>query len=173
MCVMIGRSVHSSTSTKDITETELLKKELKAAISIMTTLGLGWLIVPFQFLVPSGGKVYVQFLFIFFNSIQGLLMFIFSVVFNDSVYKHWTSRFFPKTDASSTKSATALSSSPAKTDANVCQDIIEVNEAVDESGETEEEKRKRKFREGEISEEMREKIDNFEDKIEKIEVQSI
>ena len=46
--------------------TYLFQKELKAAISIMTTLGLGWLILPLQFIFPSqsSGKVFIQFLFI-------------------------------------------------------------------------------------------------------------
>ena len=93
-------------------------KLLALLAGFMFLLGLSWLILMFT-VVGADTNVYaafaIQWLFVFFNSLQGFFLFVFYVAFNRDARKLWLVRFHSCCNRSSTKFKNNLPSSSEKT----------------------------------------------------------
>ena len=64
------------------------RKQLKFAVTLTTILGIAW-ILGFFLIVDGDSTIWMRWLFIVFNSTQGIFIFILYVVLNDDLKKAW------------------------------------------------------------------------------------
>lgn len=112
--ILVLRVIKQSKSAT-ATESELLLRQIKAAVGVMALLGTGWLIGVFMTIPEPSTQITLQYIFILLNSSQGICVFLFYVVLNEQVTNHWLTTFGLKTKvASSSSTATTAATAPAK-----------------------------------------------------------
>ncbi|XP_063695070.1 adhesion G-protein coupled receptor G7-like isoform X2 [Bolinopsis microptera] len=85
----IFRKQSMETGKKPVSDLERKKKQFKFAITVMTLLGVAW-IFGFFLIIKGDNTIWLRWLFIVFNSTQGIFIFILYVVMNDNLKKVWS-----------------------------------------------------------------------------------
>jgi len=113
---LVCKVIKSSKSSGNVSDTEQLLRQLKAAVGVMVLLGTGWFFGIFMS-IPGSMEVQLamQYVFILLNSSQGVFVFVFYVLLNDQVKNHWMVKFGIKQETTTSSSKVVAGKSGTQT----------------------------------------------------------
>ena len=105
----VGKAMKDASSTT-AKRTLKRRKQFKFAVTLTTILGLAW-VLGFFLIIDGESTIWMRWLFIVFNSSQGIFIFILYVVLNDELKKAWKNILKRSTTSKSSSSSTGATKS--------------------------------------------------------------